>query len=89
VQLIEGRRPDVQAVNRFLIRHDDLVALLEREVDRRPVYIDEPVEGLSPSVQATQIGPLLRLYRAGSPLTSTMQRIQPPAASTAAASTNR
>jgi len=74
LQLVEGRRPDVQAINRFLIRHDDLVALLEREVDRRPVYIDEPVEGLSASVQATQVGPLFRLYRAASPASPGSQR---------------
>jgi len=66
LQLVEGRRTDIQAINRFLIRHHDLLTLLEREIDRRPVYIDEPVEGLSASVQATQIGPLFRLYRLGS-----------------------
>jgi hypothetical protein len=84
LQLIEGRRPDVQAVNRFLIRHHDLVALIEAEVDRRPVYSDEPVEGLPASVQATQIGPLLRLYRAGSQLALGVQVPKPtaPAAET-------
>jgi hypothetical protein len=66
LQLVEGRRPDIQAMNRFLIRHHDLVTLLEREIDERPVYIDEPVEGLSDTVLATQIGPLFRLYRMGS-----------------------
>jgi hypothetical protein len=66
LQLVEGRRPDIQAINRFLIRHHDLLTLLEREIDRRPVYIDEPVDGLSATVQATQIGPLFRLYRMGS-----------------------
>jgi hypothetical protein len=63
LQLVEGHRRDVQAINRFLIRNEDLVELVEREVDRRPVYLDEPLEGLSSSVRATQIGPLFRLYR--------------------------
>jgi len=84
LQLVEGQRPDVLAINRFLIRQHDLVALLEREINRRPVYIDEPVEGLSASVQATQIGPLLRLYRAGSPAAARAQRPQLPDPSPAA-----
>lgn len=65
LQLVEGQRPDVQAINRFLIRPDDLRELVEHEVDRRPVYLDEPLEGLSGSVGATQVGPLFRLYRFG------------------------
>ncbi|PWB73272.1 MAG: hypothetical protein C3F15_10045 [Holophagae bacterium] len=84
LQLVEGQRPDIQAINRFLIRHDELVALLEREVDRRPVYIDEPVDGLSASVQPTQIGPLFRLYRAGGPPAAVAPRPQLPGPSLAA-----
>ena len=67
LQLVEGRRRDVQAINRFLIRPEDLRELIEREVDHRPVYLDEPVEGLSDSVKATQVGPLFRLYRSAHP----------------------
>jgi hypothetical protein len=63
LQLVEGQRPDVQAMNRFLIRVDDLRELVEREVDRRPVYLDDPLEGLSESIRAAQVGPLFRLYR--------------------------
>jgi len=65
LQLVEGKRPDVQAINRFLIRPDDLRELLESGVDHRPVYIDEPIEGLSASIEAAQVGPLFRLYRGG------------------------
>jgi len=64
LQLVEGRRPDVQAINRFLIQPDALVELIELEVDRRPVYLDEPLLGLSASVHSTPVGPLFRLYRA-------------------------
>ncbi len=67
LQLVEGRRLDVQAINRFLIRPDNLRELIEREVDRRPVYLDEPLEGLSSSVEAAQVGPLFRLYRRAHP----------------------
>ena len=35
-------------INRFLIRPDDLRELIEREVDRRPVYLDEPPGGCRP-----------------------------------------
>jgi hypothetical protein len=65
LQLVEGQRHDVRALNRFLIRPDALRTLVEREVDRRPVYLDEPLDGLSSSVRAAQVGPLLRLYRVG------------------------
>ncbi len=40
LQLVEGQRPDVQAINRFLIGPDDMTSLILREVARRPVYID-------------------------------------------------
>jgi len=63
LQQVEGQRRDVQAINRFLIRPDDLRELIEREVDRRPVYLDEVLEGLSASVKAVPVGPLFRLYR--------------------------
>jgi hypothetical protein len=43
LQLVEGQRPDVKVINRFLIDRDDLRRLIEAEVKRRPVYIDSPV----------------------------------------------
>jgi hypothetical protein len=60
---VEGQRPDVHAINRFLIRPETLHELIEREVDRRPVYVDELIPGLSASIEAVQVGPLIRLYR--------------------------
>jgi hypothetical protein len=56
LQLVEGQRTDIQAMNRFLIRHHDLLSLLEREIDRRPVYIDEPVEGCRPRCRPPRSG---------------------------------
>jgi hypothetical protein len=85
LQLVEGQRTDIQAINRFLIRNDDLVELVEREVDRRPVYVDEPLAGLPGSVLATQVGPLFRLYRMGSLPAGGPGRLEPAAPAPAAA----
>jgi len=63
LQLVEGKRPDVQAINRFLIRPDDLLELIEREVDRRPIYLDEELLGLPVTVETVAVGPLVRLDR--------------------------
>jgi hypothetical protein len=42
IQLVEGRRPDVQAINRFLISGENMERLIKREIDSRPVYINNP-----------------------------------------------
>jgi hypothetical protein len=62
LQLAEGRRPDVRAVNRFLIAPDDMARWIEREINRRPVYIDSLPTGLSGSVNVESVGPLYRLW---------------------------
>jgi hypothetical protein len=61
LQLVEGQRPDVQAINRFLIAYDDMCRLIEREVGRRPVYIDSRPACLLQNVKAESWGPLYRL----------------------------
>jgi len=63
LQLVEGQRPDIQTINRFLIRKEDLLVLVDRDVDRRPVFIDEPLDELPGSVEAVPVGPLFRLVR--------------------------
>jgi hypothetical protein len=61
LQLAEGQRPDVQAINRFLITPGDMRLLIQREVARRPVYIDRaPTELLSIANPETA-GPVYRL----------------------------
>jgi hypothetical protein len=52
LQLVEGQRPDVQAINRFLIAYDDMRHLIEQEVIRRPVYIDSLSADLLQIVEA-------------------------------------
>ena len=61
LQLVEGQRPDVLAVNRFLISGKDIKALILREIDRRPVYINNPPIELLRVIRATAVGPLYRL----------------------------
>lgn len=61
LQLVEGRRPDVQAINRFLIAPQDARRLIEREVARRPVYVDRRPGGLFVGLEAEPAGPLYRL----------------------------
>ncbi len=64
LQLVEGQRPDVQPLNRFLIAADDLRELILDQLGRRPVYLDEPPDELLPGLEGEQVGPIFRLYRA-------------------------
>lgn len=61
LQLVEGRRPDVLAINRFLISGEDMNQLILQEIGRRPVYINNPSIELLNVTQATAVGPLYRL----------------------------
>ena len=61
LQLVEGERPDVKAINRFLIASDDMRSLIEREVVRYPIYIDSVPSGLPRFVEAEAVDPLYRL----------------------------
>jgi len=68
MQLVEGRRQDIKALNRFLIRVDDLRELVMSELVRRPVYFDQPPGNLLPSVEVLREGPLFRLSPVGAPV---------------------
>lgn len=62
LQFVEGRRPDVLAINRFLISTENRDRLIAQEGTRRPIYINSlPPEHLRfrPIERA---GPLYRLY---------------------------
>jgi hypothetical protein len=61
LQLVEGQRPDVTAVNRFLISGPDMEALIEREIGNRPIYINSPPVYLLSTVDAVPAGPVYRL----------------------------
>ncbi|MGH2538716.1 MAG: protein O-mannosyl-transferase family [Candidatus Promineifilaceae bacterium] len=61
LQLVEGRRPDVTAINRFLIAGDDMEILIRNELPQRPVYINNPPTSLLRSYDAVRVGPVYRL----------------------------
>jgi hypothetical protein len=61
LQLVEGQRPDVQTINRFLIPYDAMRQLIEREVTHRPVYIDSPTIDLLDTFDARPAGPIYQL----------------------------
>lgn len=61
LQLVEGRRPDVRVVNRFLVPYADLLVWIEREARVRPVYIDTAPPELLDTLYAEASGPLVRL----------------------------
>ena len=61
LQLVEGMRPDVQAINRFLIAPSDMMKAIEKEMRYRPIYIDNVPNELYATMSAKSIGPLYRL----------------------------
>jgi hypothetical protein len=61
LQLVEGQRPDVLAINRFLISGEDMVALIEREAPRRPVLINNPPASIMQTMAIQPVGPMFRL----------------------------
>ncbi|HSN53518.1 MAG TPA: DUF2723 domain-containing protein [Candidatus Sulfomarinibacteraceae bacterium] len=67
LQMVEGRRPDVDAINRFLMDDGDLVALLAAELGKRPLYLDdisgEPLDG----VLTVPAGPVRRVVAVRAP----------------------
>lgn len=61
LQLVEGRRPDVTAINRFLIGGEDMNQLIQQEIGRRPVYINNPSVELLRLTKVTAVGSLYRV----------------------------
>jgi len=60
LQLVEGMRPDVIPINRFLIHPPDLLVFLRHEAERRPVYVDR-VSARMVGYEIVPAGPLYRL----------------------------
>jgi len=61
LQLVEGKRPDVTAINRFLIAPDDLAQAIEKEIKHRPVYIDSSSDNMSTSLRLKKVGPIYQV----------------------------
>lgn len=61
LQIVEGYRPDVQTINRFLIGYDDMNRLIATEASRRPVYIDTRIVDLPSHLEVRKQGSLYRV----------------------------
>lgn len=68
LQVVEGRRPDVEALNRFLIGAEDLAVLVERRLEEgQPVYFDGPPSDLFENVAVERQGPIFRVHALEAP----------------------
>ena len=63
LQLVEGQRPDVQTINRFLISGEAMETLILSQVDERPIYINNPSMALLQQTKAIPLGPIYKLER--------------------------
>ena len=61
LQLVEGQRTDVQAINRFLISGQDMEELIKQEIGNRPIYINSPPVYLLSAIDAVPAGPIYKL----------------------------
>ena len=61
LQLVEGQRPDVTAINRFLISFDDLTAYALQEAALRPVYINEVPASWKTLFEIKKAGPVFQI----------------------------
>src|SRR4030042_6136413 len=61
LQFVEGMRPDVTAINRFLISTDDMVGSIKKEVQHKPDYIDNITNELSSTMSTRSIGQVFRV----------------------------
>jgi hypothetical protein len=61
-QIVEGQRPDVTIINRFLIGADEMYALIDQSLaSRKPVYVMELDEGLVNTYTPIPTGPMFEL----------------------------
>lgn len=61
LQLVEGQRPDITAINRFLIPYTDMVQAVQHNIGERPVYIDSMTSELSSFTASKSRGPVYEL----------------------------
>jgi hypothetical protein len=61
LQLVEGQRADVTAINRFLISGEDMEQLILHEIHQRPIYINNPTIDLLLQTKINKEGPLYHL----------------------------
>jgi len=75
LQLVEGQRPDVEPLNRFLIPPADLERLAENRLAAgQAVYFDEPPSDLFPDVVVEREGPIFRVHDLAAPELNPLHR---------------
>ena len=82
LQSVEGQRPDVTLINRFLISGADMHQLIRNELGRRPIYLDNPSIDLLRQSRVTAVGPLYLLEACeagcGSAFALSTEQLSPP-----------
>ena len=66
LQLVEGQRPDVQTINRFLISYEDMTTFVQSEIQSHPIYINEVPGDWAEIYSTQQVGPVSRVALPGS-----------------------
>jgi hypothetical protein len=61
LQMVEGERPDVLAINRFLIGYDEMESFVEANRGKRPLFFDTIPAGLDQQYRFEKDGLLYRL----------------------------
>ena len=64
-QKVEGRRPDIQIISRFLISPEAIQALVWNQAFKRPVYVDYDPGALPPGLDAKNTGLLYYIFPHG------------------------
>jgi hypothetical protein len=70
LQLVEGQRPDVTIINRFLISGEDMNQLIMAELGKRPIYINNPSVQLLQHASVRRVGSLYLLEPRGESVNS-------------------
>ncbi|MEO7795867.1 MAG: DUF2723 domain-containing protein [Thermoanaerobaculia bacterium] len=74
LQIVEGRRSDVELINVLQISRQDLGRVIRREMGRRPVYVELPPDAVVLGVDFGRGGPLRRARASARELTSGANR---------------
>jgi 4-amino-4-deoxy-L-arabinose transferase-like glycosyltransferase len=61
LQIVEGQRPDVLVINRYLIGAQEMYTLIDQSLGSRPVYAVELDEGLTGAYDVRSVGPMFEL----------------------------
>ncbi len=61
LQMVEGRRPDVLTINRFLISGEAMNSLIATEIKDRPIYINSPPLAFIQAERVKQVGKVYQL----------------------------